>query len=155
MEKFNLPCVFKESVHFRNNIFSKLDSKKITKIQRNTVQEIVRDYQNEFQLEGVRNDEVIFKFDDFKDIQIFSKLDPKYSIKVFTISRFDDYRVDTIYDICGKFIGRELVNLDSSLFFLKLKEHITGENLDIRDLYFNVNGKLAAWVDTRCQIVLK
>lgn len=155
LDKFYLPNVFKESIHFRNSIFTKLDSKKISKIQRGIIQEIVRDYQNDFQLEGVRNDEVIFKFEDFKDIQLFSKLDPKYLIKLFTISRFDGYRVDTIYDVNGRFIGRELVNLDSNLFFLKLKEHITGENLDIRDLYFSVNGKLAAWVDPRSQIVLK
>lgn len=155
LEKFNLPNVFKESVHFRNSIFSKLNSKKICKIQRNIIQEVVRDYQNDFQLEGVRNDEVIFKFEDFNDIQVFKKLNPKYIIKIFTISRFDDYRVDTLYDIDGRFIGRELVNLDSALFFLKLKEHITGENLDVRDLYFSVNGKLAAWVDPRVQIVLK
>jgi hypothetical protein len=29
---------------------------------------------------------------------------------------------------------------------LKLKQHITGESIDIRDLYFKQDGKLAIWM---------
>jgi len=32
------------------------------------------------------------------------------------------------------------------LFYIKLKEYITGEELDIRDLYFRSNGRKAIWV---------
>jgi len=154
LDRFGVPEVFKFSNNYRNLIFSKLDSKKISKVQRNIVQDIVREYQDDFLVEGVRNDEVIFKFENFSELSRFEDLHPNYQSKVFTISRKSGYRVDTIYDIHGKFIDRELINLDSSLFFLKLKEHITGEELNIRDFYFDVDGRLAIWFDRRLNMKL-
>ena len=39
-------------------------------------------------------------------------------------------------------------------FFIKLKEYITGESIDIRDLYFKHAGRLAIWSyeNLKCQI---
>ena len=37
------------------------------------------------------------------------------------------------------------MGVDGTLFFIKLKQYITGEKLDIRDLYFKSNGKVAIW----------
>lgn len=154
LDKFNLPEIAKKSNHFRNTIFTNLNNKKITKVQRSIIQEVVRQFQDDFVIEGVRNDEVIFRFEEFSELNKFQNLDQKYLMKIFTISRHDGYRVDTIYDQSGKFIERELVNLDWSLFFLKFKEHITGEKLDIRDFYFHVDGRLAIWNDPRITIQL-
>ena len=54
----------------------------------------------------------------------------------------------------GNVVDKELVNLDGTLFFIKLKEYITGEELDIRDFFFRSNGKLAIWSDPRIKLSL-
>ena len=39
-----------------------------------------------------------------------------------------------------------MVSVSGQQFYLKLKQYITGEPHDIRDLYFKQDGKLAIWV---------
>ena len=38
-----------------------------------------------------------------------------------------------------------MMGVDGTLFYIKLKQYITGENLDIKDLYFRSAGKRAIW----------
>ena len=156
LSKFNLPRVFIESKYLRQFLFSKIDTKKIIKVQRNLIQQVVRDYQDELQLEGVRNDEVIFSFKKFTEIKdIFEKIDKvKYKVKIFKTQKMEDFRIDNLFDISGNLIHKELVGLDSSLFYLNQKKYITGENITLKDLYFRSNGKLAIWYDNNLKIDL-
>lgn len=156
LKKFDLPDVFIHSKYLRQFIFGNVNPKKIAKVQRNIIQEIVRKYQDFLQVEGVKNDEVIFSFKDFTEIKdIYSEIDnQRYKAKIFTIERVEDFRIDTIYNIDGDILSREMSGVDGTLFFIKLKQYITGEKLDIRDLYFRSNGRLAIWsVDNlKCEI---
>jgi hypothetical protein len=151
-----LPRVFIESKYLRQFLFSKIDTKKIIKIQRNLIQQVVRDYQDELQLEGVRNDEVIFSFKKFDEIKyIFEQIDQsKYKVKIFKTQKMEDFRIDNLFDISGNLIHKELVGLDSSLFYVNLKKYITSETITLRDLYFRSNGKLAIWNDNNLKIDL-
>jgi hypothetical protein len=156
LDKFGLPKIFAHSKYLRQFIFGNVDPKKISKVQRNMIQEIVRKYEPHLSVECVRIDEAIFSFEDFSSLLVFGDLDPlKFKTKIFSIKRIDDFRLDTIYDIGGNIIDRELVNLDGTLFFIKLKEYITGEDLDVRDFIFKNNGKLAVWNDPRIEFKLK
>jgi len=156
LKKFDLPDVFIYSKYLRQFIFGNVNPKRIAKVQRNIVQEIVRRYQDLLQVECVRNDEVIFSFKDFREISdIYNEIDTqKYKTKIFTINRVEDFRIDNLYDISGELKHRELMGVDGTLFFIKLKQYITGEKLDIRDLYFRSNGKLALWLvdNLKCEI---
>jgi len=145
--KFNLPKVFIHSKYLRQFIFGNVNPKRLIKVQRNIIQDVVRQYQDILQIEGVKNDEVIFTFKDFNEIRdIYNKLDhERYKTKIFTVNRVEDFRIDNIYDIDENLIHRELMGVDGTLFFIKLKQYITGEKLDIRDLYFKSNGKVAIW----------
>ena len=60
LSKFNLPKVFLHSKYLRQFIFGNVNPKRLIKVQRNLIQEMVRKYQDDLQVEGVRNDEVIF-----------------------------------------------------------------------------------------------
>ena len=117
---------------------------------------MVRKYQDDLQVEGVRNDEVIFSFKDFKEIEsIYGEIDhQKYKTKIFTIERVEDFRIDTSYNVFGEILHKEMMGVDGTLFYIKLKEYITGEELDIRDLYFKSNGRKAIWVIDNLKVEL-
>jgi hypothetical protein len=154
--KFNLPKVFVHSKYLRQFIFGNVNPKRLIKVQRNLIQEMVRKYQNDLQVEGVRNDEVIFSFKEFSDIKdIYNGIDHvKYKTKIFTVNRVEDFRIDNLYDVDGNLLHREMMGVDGTLFYIKLKEYITGEKLDIRDLYFKSNGRKAIWVVDNFKIEL-
>jgi hypothetical protein len=156
LKKFDLPDVFIYSKYLRQFIFGNVNPKRIAKVQRNIIQEIVRKYQDILQVEGVKNDEVIFSFKDFTEIQdIYNEIDnEKYKTKIFTIERVEDFRIDTIFNINGDVLSREMSGVDGTLFFIKLKQYVTGEPLDIKDLYFRSNGRLAIWLvdNLKCEI---
>ena len=147
LSKFNLPKVFLHSKYLRQFIFGNVNPKRLIKVQRHLIQEMVRKYQDKLQVEGVRNDEVIFSFKDFSEIKdIYNQIDhDKYKTKIFTIERVEDFRIDNLYDVDGNLVHREMMGVDGTLFYIKLKEYITGEELDIRDLYFRSNGRKAIW----------
>jgi len=148
LKRFDLPEVFIYSKYLRQFIFGNVNPKKQQKIQRNIIQEIVRQFSNDLTVECVKNDEVIFSFKDFSEIEeVVSTLDlSKYKSKIFTVERVEDFRVDTHYDLSGNPLSKEMVSVNGQQFYLKLKQYITGEPLDIRDLYFKQDGKLAIWM---------
>jgi len=156
LSKFNLPKVFLHSKYLRQFIFGNVNPKRLIKVQRNLIQEMVRKYQDDLQVEGVRNDEVIFSFKDFKEIEsIYGEIDhQKYKTKIFTIERVEDFRIDTSYNVFGEILHKEMMGVDGTLFYIKLKEYITGEELDIRDLYFKSNGRKAIWVIDNLKVEL-
>jgi len=155
LKRFGFPTIFSHSKYLRQFIFGNIDPKRISKVQRNMIQNVVRKYEI-LSVECVRVDEVIFSFDDFKDLFIFDDLDlSKFKVKIFSIQRIDDFRLDTIYGFDGGVIDKELVNIDGTLFFIKLKEYITKEDIDVRDFIFKNNGRLAIWNDPRLEIKLK
>jgi len=147
LSKFDLPKVFIHSKYLRQFIFGNVNPKRLIKVQRNLIQDIVRNYQDSLILEGVRNDEAIFSFEDYSQLQeIVPTIDQsKYKVKIFTIKRVEDFRIDSVFDDKGNFLYKEMFGVDGTQFFIKLKEYITEEPLDIRDLYFRSNGKLALW----------
>lgn len=145
---FGLPEIFIHSKYLRQFIFGNVNPKKQQKVQRNLIQEVVRQFSNDLTVECVKNDEVIFSFKDFSEISpIISSLDEsKYKVKILTIQRVEDFRIDTHYNIEGNPISNEIVGVNGQQFYLKLKQYITGEKLDVRDLYFKQDGKLAIWM---------
>lgn len=155
LDKFQFPEIFKHSKYLRQFIFGNIEPKRILKVQRNMIQEIVRSYENDLTIECVRADEAIFSFDDFENLNILNIDESRFRTKIFSINRIEDFRIDTIFDLKGNIIDKELINLDESVFYIKLKEHITKEEMDIRDFYFRSNGKLAVWSDPRINIQLK
>lgn len=156
LSKFGMPKIFSHSKYLRQYIFGNIDPKRISKVQRNMVQDIVRKYDSILNVEFVRVDEVVFSFMDFSEISFVRDIDPtKFKIKIFKVDREDDLRVDSIYDIDGNFLEKEMSGADGTKFYLLLKKYITGEGVDIRDFYFRSNGELAIWNDDRLKISLK
>jgi len=146
--RFHVPDIFIHSKYLRQFIFGNVNPKRQQKVQRNIIQDVVRKFGDILDIEGVRNDEVIFRFNDFSEIsKLVSDLDKsKFNIKIFSIQRVEDFRVDTIYNLNGDILSKELSGVSGQEFYLKLKQYITSEEINQKDLIFKQNGKLAMWV---------
>jgi hypothetical protein len=125
-----------------------VNPKKQQKVQRNIIQNVVRQFSSLLSVECVKNDEVILSFDSFDEIKdIISKIDSNvYKTKLFQIERVEDFRIDSHFDQDGNLLTKEMVGVNAHQFYLKLKQYITNEKIDLRDLYFKQDGKLALWV---------
>ncbi len=147
LARFEMPEIFIHSKYLRQFIFGNINPKRISKVQRNLIQDVVRKYQDFLQVDVVRADEVIFTFKDFSEIkEICNSLDSnKFNIKIFNVERVEDFRIDSVYDIDGNFLYKDIFGVDGTQLFIKIKEYLTNENVDVRDLYFRSNGKLALW----------
>jgi hypothetical protein len=149
LEKFDVHPVFFNSKQFRQYIFGNLNPKRQIKAQRVIIEELIQSisqYSN-LQILCTKSDEVIYQFDDFKDIfEIISKLDTSlFKYKIFTVERIEDFRVNTFFDKFGVFTHKELSGCNGHKYFIYLKKYILNEPLDIRDLYFRMDGNLAIW----------
>lgn len=148
LKKFDLPKVFTHSKYLRQFIFGNVNPKKQQIIQRNIMQkDVIRKFDSEFEIEGVKNDEVVFILNDFKDSdKIIENIDhERFKIRIFKIERVEDFRIFNYYDSEGNFIRKEMIGCSGNQFYMKLKEYITGEKINIKDLYFKSEGKLALW----------
>jgi hypothetical protein len=146
LKRFDLPEVFIHSKYLRQFIFGNVNPKKQQKVQRNLTQEIVRKFSDTFKVECVKNDEVVFSFQNLEDLKLISVDESKWKIKFFNIQRVEDFRIDTIFDINGDILYKDLVGVNGQQFFFKLKQYVTNEPLDVKDLYFKQDGKLAIWM---------
>lgn len=146
LSKFDMPIIFSESKYLRQFIFGNVNPKKQQKVQRNIIQNIIRDYTN-LTIECVKNDEVVFSLNDFSDsLDILSTIDNnKFKTKIFKISRVEDFRINHYFDNEGNELNKEMFGVNGQEFYLKLKQYITNEELDIKDLVFIQNGKKAVW----------
>lgn len=148
LKKFDLPKVFTHSKYLRQFIFGNVNPKKQQIIQRNIIQkDVIRKFDSEFEIEGVKNDEVVFILNDFKDSEkIIKNIDhERFKIRIFKIERVEDFRIFNYYDSEGNFIRKEMIGCSGNQFYMKIKEYITGEKINIKDLYFKNEGKLALW----------
>lgn len=148
LQKFDVDPIFYNSKQFRQYIFGNLNPKRQTKAQRVIIEELIQ-YLQKYNLEIIRikPDEVIYKFDDFFEIKpIIEELNiVKFKYKIYTIQRFEDFRVNTFYDILGNKTHTDLSGCNGHKYFIYLKKYIFNQPLDIRDLYFRQDGDLAIW----------
>lgn len=157
IDKFKMPDVFKHSKSFRQFIFGNINPKRQIKVQRSMIQEVIDQVGNSLQLECIRHDEVIYSFEYFKDIiPIFAAYNGSnnYNVKIFSVDRVEDFKIENYYNINGDKTGRSMVGCNGNLYFINLKKYITNEELDIRDLYFRTESRLAIWFDEKLKISL-
>lgn len=162
LKKFDLPKVFTHSKYLRQFIFGNANPKKQQIIQRNIMQkDVIRKFDSDFEIEGVKNDEVVFILKNFSESdKIIKNIDSEiFKIRIFKIERVEDFRIFNYYDSKGNFIRKEMIGCSGNQLYMKLKEYITGEKIDIRDLYFKNEGKLAIWMveglDIKVQNLIK
>lgn len=150
LDKFGMPEVFKRSKSLRQYIFGNINPKRQGKAQRIVMQEIIDMFSGLYGLiiENIKNDEVIYSYTDidFLKEQVLSKIDMnKFKIKLFTNKKVEDFRIDFIMDESEQVLYKEMVGCNGNRFFLLLKKYIFEESLDIRDLYFRMDGNMAIW----------
>lgn len=148
ISKFDVPEIFNHSKQLRQFIFGNINPKRQGKAQRVIIQDILNKYSS-LNLDAVcvKNDEVIYSFDSFNQIEeIFKTIDiDLFRVKLFTVKRIKDFRVNTYLSNKGEELYKEMVGCNGNLFFLYLKMYIFNEPIDIRDLYFKMDGNIAIW----------
>lgn len=149
LKKFDVEEVFWNSKQFRQYIFGNLNPKRQIKAQRVIVEELIKSISKVSKIEiiCIKPDEVIYQFDNYSEIQqILKNLDTDmFKYKIFTVDRFENFRVNNFYDTDGIFLYKELSGCNGNKYFIYLKKYIFNEPIDIRDLYFRMDGDLAIW----------
>jgi len=149
LANFGMPEVFNNSKSLRQYIFGNINPRRQAKAQRVVMQGIIDMFKNSNMiLECIKNDELIYSYDNISYLKsdILPKIDTaRFKTKLFTIKRVEDFRIDFVHDEEENPLYKEMVGCNGNRFFLLLKKYIFEEPLDIRDLYFRMDGNLAIW----------
>lgn len=155
--KFDVPEIFNHSKQLRQYIFGNINPKRQGKAQRVITQSILNKYNRlNLDIACIKNDEVIYSFESFDQIEeILTTVDREiFKIKLFIVKRIKDFRINTFLSESGEELYKEMVGCNGNQFFMNLKNHIFEESLDIRDLYFRMDGSLAIWNVDKLKISL-
>ncbi len=148
LDKFNLPEIFHHSKSLRQFIFGNLNPKRQIKSQRVIIENLLNQYKHlNLEVACVKSDEVIWVIDDNNQLEeILNTLDNNlFKAKIFTVQRVEDFRINSYYDENWHYLYKEMVGCNGNFFFMNLKKYILDEKLDIKDLYFRIDGKTAVW----------
>lgn len=148
MNKFNIHEIFHHSKQFRQFIFGNINPKRQGKAQRLVVQSVLDKYKNlDLEVACIKNDEIIYVFDDFSQItEVLETIDKNiFKTKIFKVSRVEDFRINSYLTSEGNLLHKELVGCNGNRYFICLKKYIFNEPLDVRDLLFKMDGNLAIW----------
>jgi hypothetical protein len=155
--KFDVPEIFNHSKQLRQYIFGNINPKRQGKAQRVITQSILNKYNHlNLDIACIKNYEVIYSFESFDQIEeILTSVDKEiFKIKLFTVKRVQDFRINTFLSESGEKLYKEMVGCNGNQFFMNLKNYIFEEPLDIRDLYFRMDGSLAIWNVDKLKISL-
>lgn len=143
VESLGIPPLFAKSKQLRQYVFGNLNPKRLMKVQRRMVQSLIDVLPKP---DCVRHDEVILSFDDLASASDLASTSPtNFRSKVFTVDVRDGYRINNYIDQDGNVYDREPVGCNGHRYFMVLKQDVFGEPLDVRDLYFRMEGELAIW----------
>jgi hypothetical protein len=148
LDKFGLPEIFQHSKTFRQFIFGNLNPKRQIKAQRVIIEEIIQKLKSyDLEVACIKHDEIIYVVDDDITLEnILSEIDYNiFKTKIYRVERVEDFRINSYYDQSENFLHKELVGCNAHLYYLNLKRFIFREKIDIRDLYFRLDSKLAIW----------
>lgn len=156
LDKFEIEEVFKYSKSFRQFIFGNINPKKQIRVQRELIENLINLIGNNLKLECVRNDEVIYSYNISEDLDIIDSIDTNfYNFKIFSNKTIDNQlRIESILDRKGNIIYKNIVGCDKNIYYIVIKEQLTGEEIDIKDLYFKMDGKDAIWLHDKLKISL-
>lgn len=155
LSKFSIPELFHHSKSFRQFIFGNINPKRQSKAQRVYMEKIIK-LINNLELECIKNDELIYSYEKYSDIENeINKIDiSEFKIKLFSVDRVEDFRIDTIFDSNDNILYQEMIGCNGNMFYLNLKKYILKEKIDVRDLYFRMDGNLAIWSVDKLKVSL-
>ena len=145
VDSLGIPQLFARSKQLRQYVFGNLNPKRLMKVQRKMVQSLLEKLPEP---DCVKHDEVIFSFDELSLAYDFANLGAPNNFRssVFTVDVSKGYRINNYIDIGGNVYDREPVGCNGHKYFMVLKQEVFGEPLDVRDLYFRMDGELAMWI---------
>lgn len=148
LNKFDVPEVFHHSKQLRQYIFGNLNPKRQIKAQRVMVEDLMNGLSRyNLKVECIKTDEVVYSFENLADIAdiLLNFDDSIFRCKVFTVRKIDNFRVNNYMDVKRGLVHSDLVGCNGHRYFINLKKYVFNEELDVRDLYFRMDGDLAIW----------
>lgn len=148
LNKFDVPEVFHRSKQLRQYIFGNLNPKRQIKAQRVMIEDLMNGLSRyNLKVECIKTDEVVYSFENIAEIVdiLLGFDDDIFKCKVFTVKRIEDFRVNEYLDTKRGIMYSDLVGCNGHKYFINLKKYIFEEELDVRDLYFRMDGDLAIW----------
>ncbi len=148
LDKFGIPELFRHSKQFRQYIFGNVNPRRQGKAQRVIIEDFINRFKHlNLNIACIKNDEVIYTYNDISDIsEILETIDRElFKIKLYTVKKVQDFRINFYTDEKGNYIHKEMIGCNGNQFFLYLKKYLLEEPLDIRDLYFRMDGNIAIW----------
>jgi hypothetical protein len=144
VDSLGIPPLFARSKQLRQYVFGNLNPKRLMKVQRRMVEMLMNTLPTP---DCVRHDEVILSFDDLSMANALAAIGGASNFKssVFTVDVRDGYRINNYIDQSENVYDREPVGCNGHRYFMVLKQEVLGEPLDVRDLYFRMEGELAVW----------
>lgn len=145
VDSLGIPPLFARSKQLRQYVFGNLNPKRLMKVQRRLVEMLINTLPTP---DCVKHDEVILSFEDFEMAKVLATLCDPYNFKsrLFTVDVRKGYRINNYLDVDGVVYDREPVGCNGHRYFMVLKQDVFGEPIDVRDLYFRMDGELAMWV---------
>lgn len=158
--KYDLHPVIAASKSFRQFVLGNTNAKRLNKLGELSIQELsnkVLDSIPDLKMVMKNADEVIFEIKD--DLYIFENIlyiinsipfDLSKKFVIFKVREEKNYeefvRIKDIYENNLKLKKSELMGVPGNRFFLHYKTLILKENLDDKDLYFELDKKPAKWI---------
>ena len=148
LDKFGIPELFRHSKQFRQYIFGNINPKRQGRAQRVMIEGFIKRFEHlNLSISCIKNDEIIYTYNDISEIsEILETIDKElFKIKLFTVKKVQDFRINFYTDESGNYIHKEMIGCNGNQFFLYLKKYLLEEPIDIRDLYFRMDGNIAIW----------
>jgi len=151
LDMFGCPDILKSSKNYRQQIFGNLNPKKHQKIQANIMSDVNFELMSKglkYELNDINNDEIIISNYDDNIYEFFKKMPYKFRLTEFITTMVENVRVYEFLELgTDKVHYKDLFGAPGNQLYMNIKKYILNEPVELRDLYFMENNKLAIWAD--------
>jgi len=151
LDMFGCPEILKYSKNYRQQIFGNLNPKRHQKIQANMMSGVkfaLMAKGFKYELNDIKHDEMIISDYDDSIYEFFKKMPYKFRLTEFVPTMVDNIRVYEFLELgTDKVLYKDLIGSPGNQLYMNIKKYILNEPVELRDLYFKDNNKLAIWVD--------
>ncbi len=153
LDMFKCPEILKHSKKFRQFIFGNLNPKRHQTLQAEIMSAIMYALSANSYIYNIvdhKHDEILICDYDNTIYDFLDKLNCDIRLTEFIPTKNDGVQVHEFYELgTDKVIYKDLFGSNGNQLYMDIKKYILEEEIELRDLYFRDNGKLAIWADDK------
>lgn len=151
LDIFGCPEVLKRSKNYRQMIFGNLNTKRQQKIQASIMSDVkfaIMAKGFKYELNDIKHDEMIISGYDDSIYDYFKKMPYKFRLTEFVPTMVDNIRIYDFLELgTDKVLYKDFFSAPGNQLYMNIKKYILNEPVELRDLYFRENNRLAIWAD--------